>query len=992
MSDRMTPIAFGEIMKWVLSEKEKFGSVFGVRHPYHHKGGTMPFLGEKLETPFGPAAGPHTQLAQNIIAAYFAGARFFELKTVQILDGEDLPVSKPCIDARDECYNVEWSTELRVPEAMEEYIKAWFAIKLISKEFSLGAADGFMFNMSVGYDLDGIKTPKIDSFIEGLRDASETAVWKECMSWTKSNLSMFKNVDSDYVSAVSPKVCGSITLSTLHGCPPQEIERIATYLLDTKGFNTFIKCNPTLLGYDFARRTVDEMGFGYIAFDDHHFKEDLQYSDAVPMLKRLQALADKDGLSFGVKLTNTFPVDNPKDFMAGDEMYMSGRSLFPLTAEVARRISSDFGGKLRISWSGGADFANIASLYNAGIWPITLATTLLKPGGYGRLKQLAEILDACGHKNFESVDVAAVTKIAEESKKNEWYRKPVKPAASRKIDKPVPLTDCFIAPCSEGCPINQDVPEYIALAGEGRYDEALSVILDKNPLPFITGTICSHRCMTKCTRNFYEESVKIRSVKLESAEKGIEKVISDIKAVCPKSDATAAIIGGGPAGLAAAYFLCRNGIKATVFDSGDKLGGVVRKIIPDFRIAAEAIDADVEIIRAMGAEFVMNSKQTSAADLKKQGYKYVVFANGAWKHGSLKLEKGCGTDVFDFLTEFKKSGSDMCIGENVVVIGGGNTAMDAARAAKRIHSVKNVNLVYRRTKQFMPADAEELDLAIQDGVVFMELLAPISHENGILRCAKVVLGEPDASGRRSPVVTDEVIDIPADTVITAVGEGVECELFAENGISVNGGKVSVADNLLTNVEGVYVAGDARRGPSTVVEAIADARTAADDIARSEGLEPYASAVKKADGRDKALVKKGVLCFADDSGCEADRCLDCSAVCENCVDVCPNRANVAVNVPNFGHQIVHVDMMCNECGNCTTFCPWSSSPYKDKFTLFANEKDFLDSENSGFYALPDGGFRVRLSGEVLDDTKECSKLPSEIAALIKAVSEQLLAGR
>ena len=993
MSDRMTPIRFGEIMQWILQEKEQQGSVFGVRNPYVHKGGMMSFLGEKLETPFGPAAGPHTQLAQNIIAAYVGGARFFELKTVQILDGEDLPVAKPCIDARDECYNVEWSTELRVPEAMEEYIKAWIAIKLIAKEFSLGSPDGFMFNMSVGYDLDGIKTPKIDSFIEGLRDASQTAVWQEAFSWIESHISAFKKVDSGYLKEISAHVCGSITLSTLHGCPPQEIERIASYLIETKHFNTFIKCNPTLLGYDFARKTVDSMGFDYIKFDDHHFKEDLQYSDAVPMLRRLQALADREGLSFGVKLTNTFPVDNPQDVMAGDEMYMSGRALFPLTAEAARRLSDEFEGKLRISWSGGADYMNICSLYSAGIWPITLATTLLKPGGYQRLKQLAAMLAAQGTAEFEGVDREALTKLAKESIEDEWYRKPVKPAASRKINKSVPLTSCFVAPCSEGCPINQDVPEYVALAGEGRYEEALRVILDKNPLPFITGTICSHRCMTKCTRNFYEESVNIRSVKLEAAENGINKVIAEIKASQPRSDSSVAIVGGGPAGLAAAYFLCRNGIKATVFDSGDKLGGVVRKIIPDFRIAAEAIDADVEIVRAMGAEFVLNSEQSSAAALKKQGYKYVIFANGAWKHGLLSLKKGTPLEVFDFLSEFKKSAENTVLGENVVVIGGGNTAMDAARAAKRVNGVKNVSLVYRRTKRYMPADAEELELAVRDGVDFKELLAPLSHENGLLCCAKVVLGSADASGRRIPITTDEIVEIPADVVISAVGESADSSVFTDNGIAVDSkGRVVVSDVLLSDAEGVYVAGDARRGPATVVEAIADARTIADNIAKAEGLTPYSADIVKVCQAEDVFAKKGVLSFASEAECESVRCLECSTVCENCVDVCPNRANVSVDVPGFGLQIIHVDIMCNECGNCMTFCPWDSAPYKDKFTIFANERDFCDSENSGFVALEDGRFTVRLEGRVFTVGADCAELPGDLSSLIKAAQAQIPLGR
>ncbi len=990
MSDRMTPIPFSEIMQWILLEKKNSGSIFGVRFPYAHKGGTLAFLGEKLETPFGPAAGPHTQLAQNIIAAYVSGARFFELKTVQTLDGEDLPVSKPCIDARDECYNVEWSTELRVPEAMEEYIKAWFALKLISKEFSMGAPDGFMFNMSVGYDLEGIMSPKIDSFIEGLKDASQTSIWSECANWVLSNLPLFSNINEEYIRTISPKVCGSITLSTLHGCPPQEIERISMYLIEKKNLNTFIKCNPTILGYDFARKTMDSLGFSYMSFDDHHFKEDLQFSDAVPMMKRLESAAAENNVSFGVKLTNTFPVDNPKDFMAGDEMYMSGRALFPLTAETAKRISEAFGGRLRISWSGGVDFNNITSLYKAGIWPVTLATTLLKPGGYQRFSQLAELISNCPKAEFAGVDMSALRAIAEGSLESRVYKKPIKPLPSRKIDRQVPLMDCNIAPCAEGCPINQDVPEYISLVGEGKYKEALEVILKKNPLPFITGTICSHRCMTKCTRNFYEESVLIRSAKLIAAEKGIEALIGDIKAPAPKSDASVAVIGGGPAGLAASFFLGRSGIKSTVFEGSDVLGGVVRRIIPDFRIAAEAIDMDIEIIKAMGAEFVLNSPQRSAEELKKQGYKYVIFANGAWKHGVLKLEGKAATDVFDFLASYKNNPETTELGEDVIIIGGGNSAMDAARAAKRVKGVKNVSVVYRRNKSLMPADEEELELALAEGVEFKELLAPAAFDGKILKCAKVVLGAPDESGRRSPVVTDEYTELPADTVISAVGESVDCELFTENGVALDkkGKAVVSQSSLMSDVENVYVAGDARRGPATVVEAIADARKIADSIAAAEGIELPEEPAANHDMREKAAAKKGVLCYAKDACSEASRCLECSSICENCVDVCPNRANISVDVPGCGHQIIHVDIMCNECGNCETFCPWSSAPYKDKFTLFSTEKEFDESKNSGFLLLSGSKYKLRYDGAVFvaDLSETSQKIPAELAALILSASK------
>ena len=321
---------------------------------------------------------------------------------MQIIDGEELAacISRPCILAEDEGYNCEWSTELLVSQACDEYIKAWLALKVFSKKFGLGSPDGFIFNMSVGYDLEGIKSKKIDRFIESLKDASITPQWKEYKNILKENFPK----DAEYIDNIPSKVCTSVTLSTLHGCPPQEIERIASYLIAEKHLNTFVKCNPTILGYDFARETLDKMGYDYISFDDRHFREDLQYCDAVPMFTRLKTLAESKGLEFGLKLSNTFPVDVKAGELPSEEMYMSGKSLFPLTVEMANRISKQFNGKMRISYSGGADFFNIDKLFEAGIWPITVATTILKPGGYNRLKQLAEKLERCEFCPFDGVD------------------------------------------------------------------------------------------------------------------------------------------------------------------------------------------------------------------------------------------------------------------------------------------------------------------------------------------------------------------------------------------------------------------------------------------------------------------------------------------------------------------------------------------------------------------------------------------------------------
>ena len=174
----------------------------------------------------------------------------------------------------------------------------------------------------MGYDFEGVKTEKIDKYIEGMKNAEDTAVWKECTGYALENLSSFRNIDEAYVRSISPAVSRSITLSTLHGCPPEEIEKIASYLINEKHLNTFVKCNPTMLGYETAREILDSMGYGYMDFDDFHFKHDLQFSDAVPMITRLKAEAAKEDLAFGVKLTNTFPQKVTNGILPGEDMYM----------------------------------------------------------------------------------------------------------------------------------------------------------------------------------------------------------------------------------------------------------------------------------------------------------------------------------------------------------------------------------------------------------------------------------------------------------------------------------------------------------------------------------------------------------------------------------------------------------------------------------------------------------------------------------------------
>lgn len=415
MSDIMYPVSFGTLMNHIMTEYAMYKRIYNVEkiHRTEHSQ-ELSLFGKKLENPLGPAAGPHTQLAQNIVAAYVGGARFLELKTTQIMFGEELGIPRPCIYSNDEAYNVEWSSEYRCDKAADEYIKAWFALKLISKEYGFGDPCGFIFIMSVGYNLAGIQSALVDSYMDSLRKAKSTPIWKECEEWAMANLHRFTNVDKTYIESIDDTVCEGITLSTMHGCPAHEIEAICSYLLEEKGLHLYLKCNPTLLGYSKVRELLDQAGFDYVQFDAHQFEVDLDYEDAIPMLKRLQEKAKAKNLIFGVKLTNTFPVTILTKELPGEQMYMSGKSLLPLTISVAKLLSQAFDGTLPISYSGGAERRNIKSIFETGIWPVTVCTTLLQGPGYNVLESLAKEVESVDYNEVKAVHAQKVSRLADE--------------------------------------------------------------------------------------------------------------------------------------------------------------------------------------------------------------------------------------------------------------------------------------------------------------------------------------------------------------------------------------------------------------------------------------------------------------------------------------------------------------------------------------------------------------------------------------------------
>jgi putative selenate reductase len=999
----MRPLAFSDLVRWIQAEARNSNSVFGIRKDkfYRNTSGVgITLFGTTIASPLGPAAGPHAQLAQNIVAAYLAGSRFIELKTVQIMDGAELRkcVARPCINAADEGYNVEWSTELTVQQAFEEYVKAWFLLHVVAKEFALEDSGAVIFNMSVGYSLEGIQSPKIDTYIEGMSNAAGSSIWNTCYDYLAANIASFERFTQKDLDAIASTVSSSITLSTLHGCPKEEIEKIAQYLIADKGMHTYIKCNPTLLGYETARRLLDEMGYGYISFDDHHFKNDLQFTDAVAMLRRLQGLAQEKRRAFGVKITNTFPVAITRQELPGEEMYMSGRSLFPLSVTVAQRLSQEFNGTLSISYSGGVDFFNLATILETGIRPITMATNLLKPGGYERIKQLAELAEAVlGRQDpgLTGIQVHTLHSLAASLPQQKRHRKELRQGALGKIPSALPLFDCAKAPCQEGgCPLHQQIPAYLEKVAAGDYTAAFEIIARDNAAPSITGTICDHRCQQSCTRVNYDDSLAIRQAKRIAAEQAEDAYISSLKAVPLKTDRSVGVIGAGPAGIAAAVYLRRNGVPVTVYEKRDTPYGMVRHVIPSFRISNEAIDRDFRLAIKLGVEFIFGVDECySLASLKKD-HAFVVLATGAWKAGSLPVGSGADhMDALKFLEDFKASGGSLDLGKQVAVIGGGDVAMDCARAAKRNPGVEKVSIVYRRTKDFMPAQQEEREAALEAGVEIIELCAPESFSKGILRCEMMRLGDYDRSGRRNIVGTGKHIELPFDRVIGAVGAQVDTALFTQNGIGLNDKGFPVLSAALeSSIPDVYIAGDCKAGAATVVKALADSKTIAQDILQKLQLSSDFVSVEPQPDRETLYAKKGVLVPARTDNTDAYRCLSCGALCELCGDVCPNRANVMVNPGSSltagGHQVVHIDRLCNECGNCAVFCPHEGAPYKDKFTVFSCDEDFTDSQNTGFLSLGAGAFKVRLADKsVLTWQGEPGSIPGEVAQMINLLMQR-----
>lgn len=1012
MTNKFSPAPLFKLLQIIINQYNKQNSIFGIpKELFFKPAATDPFrvnrFGQMLENPIGVAAGPHTQLAQNMVAAWLCGARYFELKTVQTLD--NIEVSKPCIDMQDEGYNCEWSQELKIGQSFDQYLDAWMLIHIL-KHMLYGESEngpGVIFNMSVGYDLEGIKKENVQMFLEKMQHAEvEIAERQNHIKW------IYPSIEKLYIN---PCISNNITLSTMHGCSPDEIERIGRYLLEEKHLHTTIKLNPTLLGKKEVNHLLKISGYDTIV-PDSAFEHDLSYPSAIKIINNLSKIALQQNLHFGLKLCNTLESINNKGVFPEKEkiMYMSGAPLHPIAIRLAEKLQNEYKGELDISFSAGIDAFNICDLISCKLYPATVCSDLLKPGGYTRLNQYIEnlrddfknkeastieeyIFTKSGPKiiNIKKAALENLRKYAASVENNKDYRKKSIKSPSIKTQKPLGIFDCIHAPCETTCPTNQGIPDYMYYASSSNIDKAMEIILQTNPFPNTTGMVCDHVCQSKCTRINYDNPILIREIKRSISE---NSEYTDIPGnILKPTNFKVSIIGAGPSGLSCAYFLRLRGFQVNVYETGHEAGGMASKAIPKFRLETNAIKTDIGNILSLGADVFYNQViDKNKFETLQKSSDYIYIAAGAQKARPFSIPGSHHQSVLnplEFLYKAKKREFDTTLGTKVLIIGGGNTAMDAARSAKRLLGDKGaVKLIYRRTIAQMPANEEEIKALQEEKIEIQELINPvkINIEDGKIKslvCQKMKLGNKDAGGRPKPIAIEgSEFEILCDTIIPAVGQEPNLDFIDKTLLKTHEGGFE------TQLPNVFIGGDALNGGLSVIAAIGDGRKVAQQIINKCGLEydtktnstrikaDYRQLMIKKAKRIKALEKHEIgldernnfdlivkPLNVEETVKEASRCLLCDELCNICTTVCPNLALFAYQAKPFRQadksgkiifdlqqetQIIHIVDWCNQCGNCNTFCPTSGAPYKEKPHLFLNKNAFTQSDEGYFFIFTD----------------------------------------
>ena len=580
-----------------------------------------------------------------------------------------------------------------------------------------------------------------------------------------------------------------------------------------------------------------------------------------------------------------------------------------------------------------------------------------------------------------------------------------------------PIYQDLLPPCNHACPAGEPIQGWLAHTQAGRHREAWELLVHANPFPAVHGRVCYHPCESSCNRERLDGSVSIHSVERFLGDLAIERGWP-LPPGAAASGHRVLVVGAGPSGLSAAYHVRRLGHDVVVRDAGPVAGGMMHFGIPAYRLPRAVLDAEVARLVGHGVLFEFNHRvEDLEAEWREGSFAAVFLAVGAHlskRAGIPARDAGRMLDAVSFLRDVE-AGTPPKLGRRVAVYGGGNTAMDAARTACRLTG-RPATVVYRRTREEMPACEEEVAGLLAEGNVLEQLVSPVKIrlEGGrvaALRCVRNRLGEAGPDGRPKPApIPGSEFDIEADSIVVAVGQRPDLAFLGGSAVSLrrDGSVVVDPHTGLAGPARVYAGGDVARGPAIIVEACADGRRAAEAICRELGVSPDGDLrefqtppahpaalsieeiiqVKQARARTQDQHQAEVLPATERHGfdlieptlteetarLEAARCLQCSTFCDKCVEVCPNRANYACHVTPISlivprlacrdgklvvsgqetfqvsqaRQIVHLVDLCNECGNCATFCVHQGRPYHDKPRLFLREGDFLQQENNAFY--------------------------------------------
>lgn len=583
MTSLLQPLSMARMVEHVARELEMTSTVFSVSPGYRAgasaAGGEGPLAW--LELPLGTAPGPHGLLAQNLLCAYVAGARLLSLAPL----GEAAP--KMWLGSDGVCRRKAHGGAMPPRQAAAEAVKGSILIQLLCRELGLGDRRGMALTMALPARRDVLERPEVLTYLDIMADASSTDLWRDSLAAAKGAVSRFNNLQREDLDDLDP-----------------HIAKLARVAVPTDGDLSGIKF---LLG-----RGVPVLA----RFDLSFAGRETALGD---ILRELAQTAAGEGVWLEAEVSGSLP--------EGEGEAVSGTFLAPQALRLAARMA-EICPDLPLHYAGGVDQLNLARVSSQGFRSVSVCTTLLKPGGYLRLRQLARTLAAAQtptlreNEGNERIDPEGLRVLADELEGEPHYQRREAPPRPKKQGKS-PVTDCFTAPCQGGCPFGEDIPGALRLMSDGRFRDALQVILDRNPLPHMTGAFCHQPCRERCTRVFYDEAVNTREAEALCANTAWADLLARLEKPQPLVGQRLAVLGGGASAMAAAFLFARRGVPVTLFEHAGRLGGLLRNRGPE---AAEAIDLDAQLLDVMEVDIRLGGAVPDPAQLLKTGYSHVVDA------------------------------------------------------------------------------------------------------------------------------------------------------------------------------------------------------------------------------------------------------------------------------------------------------------------------------------------------------------------------------